>query len=249
MGSRIRGILFDLGDTLLDFCRVRPLRLFEDGARQVYEYLRRLDLPLPSFERYHRRQLWAVRWSYLKSRLSGREFNSLDLMTRLSRRLGHRLTARQMLEVAWLWYEPLRRRATVEEGLPRMLSDLRAAGLALGLISNTFVPSQVLDRHLAEEGLLEHLPVRVYSCDVGYRKPDCRIFEAALSRAGLAAAETLFVGDSPKADIGGARRTGMISVLKDPLGRHADGRCSPRHRIRSLLELPGILTGYRLGGP
>ena len=54
---RVKGILFDLGNTLLDFGRVDILRLFKDGAQQAYSYLKELDQPLPPFRKFHQRQL------------------------------------------------------------------------------------------------------------------------------------------------------------------------------------------------
>lgn len=247
MKRRIEGILFDLGETLLEFGDFDGPRLFKAGGRLAYEYLRKLGQPLPGFRRYHLRQLWAVRWRYCLSRLTGREFNSLDLISRISRGLGQRLTPEQLIELTWLWYEPLSRLATVEEGLPEMLTDMQKGGLTLGVVSNTFVPAQVIDRHLEQEGMLQQLPVRVYSCDIGYRKPHREIFAAALRRAGLPAPSTLFVGDSLRADVMGAGRMGMITVLKDATGRHHNCRVQPRHRIRSIMELPQVLAEYNGG--
>ena len=249
MAPSIKGILFDLGDTLVDFGHLDVPTLFEAGARQTYDYLQSLGERLPSFAAYHRRQLRAIRWNYFKSKLTRREFNSLDLLGRLGAKMGHRLTGQQMLELAWLWYEPLSRCATTEEGLANLLRGLAGQGVKLGLVSNTFVPSEVLDRHLGQLGLLELLPLRVYSCQVGYRKPHPGIFAIALHQAGLEAAETMFVGDSPRADIFGANRAGMISVLKDPAGRHGDNKVRPRHRIKSLSQLPGIVLQYAQGAP
>jgi len=242
--GRIRAILFDLGDTLVDFGPVDTLRLFTEGAHVAYEYLKGLSQPLPTFDQFRRRQLRAIRWHYLKSRLTRREFNSLDLLGRLAQRMGHELTAEQTLQLAWCWYEPLSRCARVERGLGEMLSEFRSDGIRLGLVSNTFVPGQVLDRHLEQLGLLEHFPVRVYSCDVRFRKPHPEIFQIALDRLDVAASEAAFVGDDLVADVGGARRAGMITVLKDPEGQNRRGRVRPAHRIRSLLELRGIVASY-----
>lgn len=244
MTKRIKGILLDLGDTLLDFGEVDVSSLFEAGARLAYDYLKSLDVPVPSFAKFHRRQLYALRWSYLKSRLTRREFNSLEVIAQLGRRMGHDLTHEQNIELAWLWYRPLRRCATVERGAREMLVRFGQAGLTLGLVSNTFVPGKILDRHLKEENLLELLPIRVYSCDVRFRKPNPNIFSAALEQAGLDPDETLFVGDSPQADIRGANRAGLISVLKDPAGKYAHTTIKPHHRIRSLLELEEIVARY-----
>ena len=240
--ARIRGILFDLGDTLLDFGPVDTLRMFEAGARLAYAYLWKIDQPLPPFRVFHRRQLRAVKWRYVWSRIIRREFNSLDVLDKLSLAMGQRLTPAQTEELAWMWYEPLSLVAKVEEGLPAMLAEWRRQGLTLGLVSNTFVPPSVLDRHLAAAGLLEHLPIRVYSCQTRYRKPHPRIFQIALERTGLSPGQTLFVGDSLVADIRGANQAEMMTVLKDPTGQRRLGRVKPDFRIRALRELPGIVV-------
>ena len=55
----------------------------------------------------------------------------------------------------------------------------------------------------------------------------------------------MFVGDSPRADIYGASRIGMVTVLKDPYGRYSGAlRCNPDHRIRRILELEEVLEEY-----
>ena len=244
---QIKGILFDLGDTLLDFGNVDVDSLFEAGTRLAYGYLQSLNQPLPPFGRFHRRHLWAIRWNYFKSRLTRREFSSREIMRRLSREMGQNLSPEQINELTWLWYEPLSRCAVVEQGLADMLREFRDAGLTLGIVSNTFVPSEVLDRHLQQENLLDLFPIRVYSCDARYRKPNRRIFAIAAERAGLNAGQTLFVGDSMVADIQGANSAGMISVLKDPSDRHKHSPIRPRHRIHQICQLREIVASYNHG--
>ncbi len=247
MTLRVRGILFDLGETLLDFGAVDFQRMFLKGTKLAYERVQQFGQPVPSFAAYHRRQLWAVKWHHFKGHITGREFSALDLIARSARKFGQDLTDAQLRELAWLWYRPLREQATVEPGLGEMLDRLRGDGLTLGVVSNTFVPAEALDRHLAEEGLLDCLPVRSYSCDVGYRKPHAAIFDDALRRTGLSAEETLFVGDRLRADVDGANRMGMTSVLKDPTGRHRGSRIRPHHRIRSILEVPAVVAEHNHG--
>jgi putative hydrolase of the HAD superfamily len=244
MTRPIQGIFFDLGDTLLTFGPVDVRGLFESGAHLAYKYLQELGQPLPAFEKFHRKQNWAIRWSYLKSRITRREFNSLDILGRMADEMGQDLSGEQAVELAWLWYLPLRRKASVEEGTAEMLRGFRERGLKLGIISNTFVPGQVLDRHLREEGLLNLLPYRIYSCDVRYRKPSRKIFRIALREARLEPSRTLFVGDSLRADVRGANRTGMVSVLKDPTGRREKSSATPRHRIGKLTELEPLVRAY-----
>jgi putative hydrolase of the HAD superfamily len=243
MARAIDGVLFDIGETLLNFAQADPARLFKAGARLSHDHLQARGHEPGGFTQYYLSMMLAVRWHYLMGLIRRREFDVLDVLIRLHRRRGIALSGREAVELAWLYYRPLSEAAEVDPDAAAVLAQLRADGLTLGVVSNTFVPGEVLDRHLAREGLLALLPVRVYSCDVGCRKPDRRIFREALRRAGLAAARTVFVGDSPKADVWGAQRAGMIAVLKDPLDAHAAGRrIVPDGRIRRLAELPGLIA-------
>jgi len=52
------------------------------------------------------------------------------------------------------------------------------------------------------------------SCEVGYLKPHPRIFQHALDALGVGPEETVMVGDSLRADVGGAKALGMTAVLK-----------------------------------
>lgn len=246
MTQTASAILFDLGDTLLDFGRVDLHALFDQGGKLAYAYLQEQDLDLPTFAEYARKHLWAIRWRVLWSVLTGREFHSRDVMRRVCRRLGIDLNEEMLAEVCWLWYKPLHHQATAEAGLVDMLERFTDMGLKLGIVSNTFLPGEVLDRHLEEEGLLRFFSPRIYSCDVGRRKPSRKIFRVALDALGVPAEEVIFVGDSPKPDIRGANRMGMLSVLKDPKGQYRQrGACHPDYRILSITDLQAVVDQHR----
>jgi putative hydrolase of the HAD superfamily len=81
------------------------------------------------------------------------------------------------------------------------------------------------------------VPVRVVidSHVVGVAKPDPRIFEFALEHFdGVDRSRIVYVGDSVRMDIGGARSAGLAPVLLDPYDDHADADFP---RIRSLIAL------------
>jgi len=65
-------------------------------------------------------------------------------------------------------------------------------------------------------GVADYVDEFVLSYEVGAVKPDAAIFETALSRLGVEAADALMVGDSDEAD-GGARLIGCGFSLVDPL--------------------------------
>ncbi len=242
MARKIKGILFDLGETLLHYGDFDIPHFFREGAKLAYEYLQSIGQPVPPFETYYRKQFRAIKWRYALSRLTAIEFDSVKVMAHLSEKMGQRLTEAQHEELTWLWYRPLGEHATLEDGAHQMLEDFIADGLILGVVSNTFVPGRLLDRHLEQVGLLDLLAHRTYSADVGKRKPRRAIFDAALGRAGLAPDETVFVGDLPFSDIHGANRAGLVSVLKDPAGRHARTWFKPDYRIGHITELRDVVA-------
>jgi FMN phosphatase YigB (HAD superfamily) len=244
MTRQIDGILFDFGDTLVDFEDVDVMAKFEDGARSAYEYLEELNQPMPDFEKYHRQQLWAVRWRYSASFFTGRDFNALDLIDHLGDALGHDLTAEQIQELTRRWYWPLGESGTVEPGTREMIASLRDKGLKLGLISNTFVPAEVLDLHLETLGLIDLLPMRIYSCTLDFRKPDRRIFQMGLDAMDLEPARAMYVGNSLRYDVRGANRMGMISVLKHRHHRRRGIFVKPDHAIEHLMDLPSVVEQY-----
>jgi putative hydrolase of the HAD superfamily len=115
--------------------------------------------------------------------------------------------------------------------------ELSSRGLLLGVISN-FEPW--LEELLARLGISGLFEVICISGKLGVEKPDIRIFRMALQEAGVEASKAWHVGDSLKTDVQGARDAGMIPVLLDRSGRHADAECI---RIEDLRRLPEIIDG------
>jgi putative hydrolase of the HAD superfamily len=236
----LRAVLFDLGDTLLDFEPMDTRAVFRRASRLTYDFMVARGVAMPDFNRYTRVYFRAVRWSYLWAKLRQREFNSLELLRTFHRKMDLPVDEPLLRELAWLWYEPITEQTRVEENLRATLAAIRSAGLRLGVISNTFVPGFVHDRHLEMEGLLEFLPVRIYSSEVGYRKPDKRIFQAALAQLDVTPSEVLFVGDLVKTDIVGARRMGMKTALKQPFANLRPHRIAD-HVVRRIADLALLL--------
>ncbi len=242
----LRAILFDLGDTLIDFSPMDTRAVFRRAAEQTYHHLAGKSLKLPSLRDYTRGQLRALRWGYLRAKITGREFNSLDRLRDFCESQSLRLSVSELNDLAWNWYQPITEHSSVEAEAPALLAGLVARGLKMAVISNTFVPGSAMDRHLEMFSLLDFFPVRIYSSEVGVRKPARRIFELALSQLGVRGNESMFVGDLVKTDIGGARRAGMVTVLKQPWGTHRARRHAD-HIIHRLADLAPIIDRIQPG--
>jgi HAD superfamily hydrolase (TIGR01662 family) len=123
------------------------------------------------------------------------------------------------------------------EDVPGVLRELHAAGVKIGLISNTQRSMTAFETHFALEGLFS---VAISSYDHGYMKPHPSIFERALQQVSAKPHEAVMVGDSVAHDIEGALRLGMRAVLvaRSP---HVPHRPDDVPMIRSLRELPALL--------
>ena len=122
------------------------------------------------------------------------------------------------------------------------LGALRDRGLAIAVVSNW---DERLPSLLDELGLGERVDAVVLSSEIGYEKPDPRIFFTALDRLGalrksdLDPEEVAHVGDRRKEDVEGAANAGFRAVLLDREGRHEDGEVpEPANAVvRSLTDL------------
>ncbi|MBK9036866.1 MAG: HAD family hydrolase [Myxococcales bacterium] len=116
---------------------------------------------------------------------------------------------------AWLWTEqPARNlwRRPVP-GMRALVRDLRAAGVAVGVLSNS---EGRLAELFAEIGWADEFAAVIDSGKVGVDKPDPRIFALTLAALGGAPATAVHVGDSRSADVDGARAAGWRAIWFGP---------------------------------
>lgn len=120
------------------------------------------------------------------------------------------------------------------------LERLRAAGLRLGVVSNS-------DGRVAEAleaaGLRDYFDVVVDSALAGVEKPDPAIFRAALEVLEVPPGEALYVGDLYDVDVVGAHAAGIPAVLLVPPGVPRPDGCAT---VGSLEELADDLLKERL---
>ena len=137
--------------------------------------------------------------------------------------------------------------SAVVEGTADALRSLKDAGFVVAVISNA---DGTVEKLLADVGLGDALAFVIDSGKVGVEKPDARIFEMALRRAGgdggdggaegrrgggeggLRPAECYYVGDIYPIDVVGSRNVGMVPVLMDPLRRYGARDC------RTIVSIP-----------
>lgn len=114
------------------------------------------------------------------------------------------------------WFEALHERFgrgevwSMYDDVPPVLSELRERGLKLGIVSNWDTRLRRIVRETGVEALVDFVKI---SCEVGWRKPNRAIFDAALSAADVKPHEALHVGDLYPEDVVGAHGAGLRPVM------------------------------------
>ncbi|MBB5506943.1 HAD family hydrolase [Paraburkholderia atlantica] len=117
-----------------------------------------------------------------------------------------------------------------------VLEGLRASGVRIGIVSNLAAPYA--------GPLLRLLPFAPDACawsfEVGWLKPDPRIFSWVCEQLGVAASGALMVGDTFADDYAGALAGGLCAMHLDRCGRQ-----SRPNGAQTIHTLEGILPAIR----
>jgi putative hydrolase of the HAD superfamily len=121
--------------------------------------------------------------------------------------------------------------------VPDVLASLHEEGYRLGIVSNW---SWNLRERVAQAGLDGHFETIWASAYAGCNKPHPGIFEQALIQMNVFAERALYVGDSYKHDVVGARNAGIDVALLDRDGSAGDADCPV---IQDLWGIVDLLAG------
>lgn len=115
------------------------------------------------------------------------------------------------------------------------LQRLRDQGFKLAILSNRHEQfSELVD----ELGMLEYFAMTLAAGEVGWWKPDPRLFQHAVGLLEAESDRTVYVGDNYYADVLGARAAGLHPVLLDPFGIYELPDCPV---IASIQEIEKLL--------
>ena len=130
------------------------------------------------------------------------------------------------------------------DGVAETLETLKAAGVRVGIICDVgMTPSTALRRFLDREGVLEHFDHWSFSDDVGFYKPDPRIFEHALAGLGVGPADAAHIGDLRRTDVAGALAMGMTALRYTGMFDDDSEGPEAHHVVDDHRKLPQLLLG------
>jgi len=236
----IRGVIFDLGGTLLQLPAGDHAEVALECDAHLARFLRAAGVAGAQVDAVVAEARTALqRW-----RQGGtvRQLTRERNLAAALRRCGVRLAPRLVGSAALVWCQPEFGLWRPAAGAAGVLARLRAAGLRVGLCSNTAWHSYVLHL-LALHRLERDLDPVVTSAAVGWRKPDRRAFLPLLRAWGLPAAEVVVVGDDLRCAVAGAAALGMATVCIPPAGGDGQGGPRPWRVAADLRQVPEFLLG------
>lgn len=220
--SPVRGILFDLDETLIN----RRDSLNEYAKRLYADYLSDCGEDFEHFiATFH--QLDANgsirRPVFLNALATHYPVVSLEALTE------HFFTQ--------AWTTPM-----LFSGVKEMLHTLRQQGWTLGLVTNG--SGRLQRQKIANTDLAEYFDHIVISDEFGRHKPDVSIFQHMLERLNLDPQQSWFIGDRPDADMLGAYHTGLRAIwIRQHYPWPTELAVCYTHQINDVRECVALVNG------
>ena len=243
----LRGIIFDLGWTLLDFAGDIPTIEIE-RAQDLYEFLRDDGFYLDGAEVYasYGEEMRVLRET---GATLNYEYPARLAMLRALRHFLKREDAARLAHGALqVSFESFISRWQLYPDTLDTLAALRDAGHRIGCISNTNDGAMVW-RMVDRSGLRAWLSPIYTSEEFGLRKPHPCLFQTVLNDWGMSPEEVIMVGDTLDADVLGAHNAGLRGIWIDrgptnPWSNNEEAKSYvvPDATIEQLAELPRLLS-------
>ncbi|MEM7016397.1 MAG: HAD family hydrolase [Pseudomonadota bacterium] len=211
-------ILFDLGNTLVAYYRREEFRpVLEQAIQNILDELNSSGIRTVSSEQAMQTALAENREAgdYQVTQITQR-FERIFKITLQDEHLTRRLCEHFLTPIFAMSY-------IYEDVLPT-LAQLKASGYVTAIISNApwGSPANLWRDELSRLGLTGQVDEVVFCTDVGWRKPDARIFLHTVEQLGVECNNCIFVGDDPEWDIAGSVALGMRPVLIDRDNHHTN---------------------------
>lgn len=192
----IRAMTFDVGGTLIEPWPSVGHIYAQVAAEQGYEGLNPSELTQRFFKAWRAKSQFRYAKHEWFEMVSETFSGPLDVQVHFFEALYARFTEPRV----WRVYDDV----------TTTLDALRQHGLKLAAVSNWDDRLRPLLKAL---GLDIYFDAIAISGEIGFQKPDPRIFHLVLNDLGCSPSESLHVGDSPTEDIDGAHAAGMQALL------------------------------------
>jgi putative hydrolase of the HAD superfamily len=233
--AKVKGILFDYGHTLVFFPHRNRTHLL--ATENVQKALQDLGVSV----QISRIQALIDKFAHGRDDMVvGMEEEFREILSILEVDDYGQDDLERIIQAHW---RPYVQNACLRAGANKLLEYLKELGFKLGIVANIW--SGGMNPVLERLGLDKFFDTTVASIDVGFQKPDPKIFHLALDRLKLTPEQVIMVGDDPRADVQGAHDLGMgtVRLMRGP-NRAKPDLVNPDFKIRNLSTLASIAHTY-----
>jgi len=245
----IRALLFDVNGTLID---IETDEWMEEAYRAIAHFLTYQGIAL------HRGEVRDLYFQIMKEQFAAStetfpEFDVVAVWREVLRRCAAAYTRslgaeklRQMpLFLAELQRGITRKRLAIFPHTEEVLAQMKTR-YRLAVVSDA--QSAYGLPELRAAGLADYFGSVIISGDYGYRKPDQRLFQAALTQLKVRPEEAIFIGNDRFRDVHGARQVGMKTILFCPHGDPGGSlETEPDYILYQYADLPRAIEFFAAG--
>jgi putative hydrolase of the HAD superfamily len=245
----VRALLFDVNGTLID---IETDEWMEDAYRAIAHFLTYQSINL------HRGEVRTLYFEVMKEQFAASaetypEFDVVAVWREVLRRYSTEYTCSLPVEkleqmplfIAELQRGISRKRLVAYPQTHEILAQLKTRH-RLAIVSDAQSAYGVPE--LRAVGLADYFAPIIISGDYGYRKPDVRLFHAALAKLNVHPEEAIYIGNDRFRDIHGARQAGMKTIQFCPGGNPGGPpETEPEYLLYSYAALPRAIEFFAAG--
>jgi HAD superfamily hydrolase (TIGR01549 family) len=243
--SKIEGIIFDLGYTLIDYNETGWPEIRQTALQSGYSELKSANSDLPDFDTfvsiYHTKKE-EYRESAFDSMLG---WNIIDVVKGILKEFKVKDVSKYSRVFIETVYTIEQKQVIVDKNITKTLKELKNKKYKLGIISNTIYPAYLHENDITKFGWSDFFDFQIYSSQEKYRKPHPDIFRAGIKKMNLPSNRIMYVGDRYRMDALGAEKAGLVPVI-----RYCRKQSYPNiwpkniNLIQNISELPGLLKNF-----
>ena len=227
----IKGVVFDLDNTLLDFMKMK-----EFAVKAAIKGMIEAGLKVNEDKSY-------IEINSIYEEFGWENQKVFDVF--LEKTIGH--VDNKFLAAGIVAYRRAREANLMAyPNVNKTLLALSKSGIKLGVVSDA--PSREAWMRIYYLNLYHYFDVVITYDDSGERKPSPKPFQLALDGMGLRPEETIMIGDWPERDVVGAQQIGMKTAFArygDTFGTINSGA---DWDLNDIYELVGIINDYNNSG-
>ena len=236
--ENLKVVFFDMGGTLLHFHKTLSNEVKDEiGLSYMLTYLKNKHHFSGDLQTL-KNEYWPLFDELMKTRSQDTyEYPIEDHMNLFLRKYGIFLTQPEAHFCQKLFIKEYHPYIWTEDCTKDVLAIIKERGLKIGVISNTYLPDEIMIEFFETAGLHPFIDDYTFSYYQQIKKPRPEIFHYALEKMNCSAQNTLMIGDKLEADVLGAEQVGMSTIWYNLKNISNSTNILPQYTISSFIEL------------